>query len=167
MCHVPSVVTDLWSQICGPLNSCSELGRYKGNCKFLLRWFRNGFSWSSYDLHPNIIPANFFWVKCVRFSPCRDRDFRKRPGYFQIFPTNFRTLPNVPKIKCPQMFQKTFEHFRSYLRRNFKRASIWFRLNRKRDSKSSCVLRTICPELWTRREKLSLMCGSMSFSPKA
>ena len=26
---------------------------------------------------------------------------------------DFRTLP---KIKCPQMFQNTFEHFRSYLR---------------------------------------------------
>ena len=41
-----------------------------------------------------IIPANFFWVKCVRFSPCHDRDFRKRPCEFRRFPTTFRRLPN-------------------------------------------------------------------------
>ena len=49
----------------------------------------------SYDVRPNIIPANFFWVRCVRFSPCHDWDFWKRPGDFRIFPTNFRRLPNV------------------------------------------------------------------------
>ena len=76
-------------------DGCSQWGRYKGNWQFLLRLFRDGFSWSSYNLHPNIIPANFFWVKCVRFSPCHDRDFRKRPGDFRRFPTNFRRLPNV------------------------------------------------------------------------
>ena len=63
----------------------------KGNCKFLLRWFRDGFL----SLPPNVIPASFFWVKCVRFSPCYDRYFRKRPGGFRRFPTNYRRLPNV------------------------------------------------------------------------
>ena len=53
------------------------------------------FSWSSYDLRPNIIPASFFWVKCVRFSPCHKQDFSKRPGDFHRFPTNYRRLPNV------------------------------------------------------------------------
>ena len=89
---------------------------------------------------------------------------RRVPKISDEFP---KTSDRCRKLNVRWLFPKTFEHFRSYLRRNFKRASIWFRLNRKRDSKSSCVLRTICPELWTRREKLSLMCGSMSFSPKA
>ena len=53
--------------------------------------------------------CQLFLSQMREISPCRDGDFRKRPRYFQIFPTNFRTLPNVPKIKCPQMFPKTFE----------------------------------------------------------
>ena len=153
MCHVPSVVTDLWSQICGPLNGCSELGRYKGNCKFLLRWFRNGFSWSSYDLHPNIIPANFFWVKCVRFSPCSDRDFRKRTGDFRTFPTNFRRLPNVAeKLNVRRLFPKTFEDFRSYLKDDTL-SVLWYDFVRtEKRTQSYHMLRTICPDLWLRRE---------------
>ena len=46
----------------------------------------------------DFIPANFFWVKCVRFLPCRDRDFWKRPSDFRRFPTiceDFRTLPKM------------------------------------------------------------------------
>ena len=41
-----------------------------------------------------IIPASFFWVKCVRFLPCHDRDFRKRPCDLRRFPTTFLRLPN-------------------------------------------------------------------------
>ena len=43
----------------------------------------------------DFIPANFFWVKCVRFLPCRDRDFWKGPSDFRRFPTILRRLPNV------------------------------------------------------------------------
>ena len=46
----------------------------------------------------DFIPANFFWVKCVRFLLCRDRDFWKRPSDFRRFPTiceDFRTLPKM------------------------------------------------------------------------
>ena len=94
----------------------SEWGRYTGNWQVLLRWFRDGFSWYSYDLRLNIIPANFFWVKCVRFSPCHEGDFRKRPGDFRRFRRISEDLRTLPKTKCPQMFPKAFEHFRSYLR---------------------------------------------------
>ena len=38
-------------------------------------------------LHLLFIPANFFWVKCTRFSSCHDRDFRKCPSNFWRFPT--------------------------------------------------------------------------------
>ena len=46
----------------------------------------------------DFIPANFFWVKCVRFLLCRDWDFWKRPSDFRRFPTiceDFRTLPKM------------------------------------------------------------------------
>ena len=46
-------------------------------------------------LFNNTTPANFFWVKCIRFSPCHDRDFRKRPGDFRRFLTTFLRLPNI------------------------------------------------------------------------
>ena len=43
----------------------------------------------------NSIPANFFWVKCVRFSSRHDRDFRKRNSHFQRVPIISRRHPNV------------------------------------------------------------------------
>ena len=160
MCYVPSVANDLWSQIYAPLNGFSEWGRYKDNCRFLVRWFRDGFSWSSYDLHPNIIPANFFWVKCVRFSPCHDRDFRKRPGDFRRFPTNFRIseyFRTLPKVNVRRLFPKTFEHSRSYLKDNTF-SVLWYDFVRtQKRTHSHHVLSAICPDLWVWREKLSLM----------
>ena len=101
MCHVPAVVNDLWSQIYAPLRTRQYtmllIRALKNNCKFLPRWFSYGLSWSSYDLCPIMIPAK------------SARDFhlvRKRPSYFRIFPTNFRRLPNAPKIKCPPDVQE-------------------------------------------------------------
>ena len=90
---------------------------YKGDCKFLLRWFRDGFSWSSYDLYipilylPTFSESNAwdFHLVMTEISvnvPATSEDFGR-------ISEDFRTLP---KIKCPQMFPKTFEHFRSYLK---------------------------------------------------
>ena len=108
-------------------------------------------------LRLNIIPGNFFWVKCVRFSPCHDRYFRKLPGDFRrfsIISEDFRTLP---KIKCPKKFSKTFEHFRSHLKDDTF-SVLWYDFVRtQKRTQSHHVLRTICPDLWVRREKLSLM----------
>ena len=42
----------------------------------------------------NHIPANFFWVKCVRFSPCHECLIRKRPSVFRGLPIIFRNLLN-------------------------------------------------------------------------
>ena len=115
MCHVPSVVNDLWSQIYAPL-------RTRRHTMLLMRALEKqlqvitGLSWSSYNLRPNIVLANFLWVKCVRFSPFHDRDFRKRPGYFRIFRRISENFQTLPKFKCTQMFRKTLEHFRSYLK---------------------------------------------------
>ena len=42
----------------------------------------------------NHIPANFFWVKCVRFSPCHNCLIRNCPSVFRGFPIIFRNLLN-------------------------------------------------------------------------
>ena len=165
MCHV---LSDLWSQIYVPLNSCSEWGRYKGNCKFLLRWFRDGFSWSSQDLRPSIMPTNFFWVKCVRFSPCHDRDFpetsRPIPKISNEFP---KTSERCRKLNVCRLFPKTFEHFRSYLKDDTF-SVLWYDFVRiQKRTQSHHVLRTICQELGVRSEKLSLMRDIDVFSPQA
>ena len=62
----------------------------------------------------NNIPANFLWVKCVRFLPCHVQDFRKRPGDFRRFPMNFWRLLNVAGNWMFTDAPKMFEHFQSY-----------------------------------------------------
>ena len=92
ICKWPMISTLRFSENAPAYDGCSEWGRYKGNCRVCTEMIQRLFSWSSYDLRPNIIPASFFWVKCVRFSPCQNQDFTKRPGDFQRFPTNYRRL---------------------------------------------------------------------------
>ena len=85
-------------------------------------------------------------------------------GDFRRISEDFRTLP---KIKCSQMFPKTFEHFRSYLKDDTF-SVLWYDFVRiQKRTQSHHVLRTICPDLWVRREKLSLMRDIDVFSPQA
>ena len=122
------------------------------------------FSWSSYDLHPNIIPAKFFWVKCVRFSPCHDREFWKRPGEFQRFRRISEDFRSLPKNKCPLTVPEDVWALSKLLKTTLLACFGMISFEQK---KGHYVLRTICPDLWTRREKLSLMRGIDVFSPKA
>ena len=43
----------------------------------------------------HFIPANFFRVKCVRFSSRHDQDFRNRKDHFRRFPMIYQRRPNV------------------------------------------------------------------------
>ena len=89
--------------------------------------------------------------------PATSEDFRR-------ISEDFRTLP---KIKCLQMFQKTFEHFRSYLKDDTFSA-LWHDFVRtQKRTQSHHVLRIICSDLWVRREKLSLIRDIDVFSPQA
>ena len=108
-------------------------------------------------LRLNIIPGNFFWVKCVRFSPCYDRYFWKLPGDFWRFSTISEDFRTLPKIKCPQKFSKTFKHFRSHLKDDTFNVLRYDFVRTQKRTQSHHVLRTICLDLWVRREKLSLM----------
>ena len=89
--------------------------------------------------------------------PATSEDFRR-------ISEGFRTLP---KIKCPQMFPKTFEHVQSYLK-NGTFSVLWYDFVRiQKRTQRHHVLTTICPNLWVRREKLSLMRDIDVFSPQA
>ena len=128
----------------------------KGNCKckFLLRWFRDGFLSLLTIYVPMLYLPAFsesnawdFHLVMTDISgnvPATSEDFRR-------ITEDFRTLP---KIKCPQLFQKTFEHFRSYLKDDTFSA-LWHDFVRtQKRTQSHHVLRIICSDLWVRREKL-------------
>ena len=122
VCHL-CVMYHVWSQIYATLRTRRKaIGRFTKIIQI------DSLSWSSYDLRPNIIPPNFFWVKCVRFSLCRRPDWSwsaviEISGNVPASSEDFQTLP---KIKYPQMFRKMFEHFRRCLKNdNF--SVLWFR----------------------------------------
>ena len=61
VCHVPSVVNDLFSQIYAPLITRQHTMLLMRALEKQLQVFTDMIQpWSSYDLRPNIIPANFF-----------------------------------------------------------------------------------------------------------
>ena len=52
----------------------------------------------------NGIPANFFRVKCVRFSSRHVWDFRKRNSHFRRFPEDVRTFPKISEDVLTKWF---------------------------------------------------------------
>ena len=84
------------------------------------------------------------------------------------FPETSRRLPKIfdeiPKIseRCRKLnvrwlFPKTFEQFRGYLKDDTF-SVLWYDfVRREKRTQSHHVLRKICPDLWARRKKLSLM----------
>ena len=118
------------------------------------------------------MPANFFWVKCVRFLPFHDHDC---PSELPRFSVNFRE-PSGPYQKRPKMFWWPLSTFKTGVKdTNF--SVFWFSWNRKSSFKawnSNCgnwikrlslitYLRTICLDLWARLEKLSLKYSQLSW----
>ena len=94
--------------------------------------------------------------------------FPKTSQYLPKISDDFQNSSESSK-KCPKMVRRRFEHFRSYLEdENFR--LFWFRWDAKSSFDAflehflgnwifvkSCIKETICPDLWVRREKLSLM----------
>ena len=88
---------------------------------------------------------------------------RRLPKISGEFP---KTSDRCRKLNVRWLFPRTFEHSRSYWKDGtFSMLRYDFVWTEKR-TQSHHVLRTICPDLWTRREKLSLMHGIDVFSPK-
>ena len=86
------------------------------------------------------------------------------PKISDVFP---KTSERRRKLNVRRLFPKTFEHFRSYLKDDTF-SVLWYDFVRtQKRTQSHHKLRTICPDLWVRREKLSLMRGIDVFSPQA
>ena len=78
-----------------------------------------------------------------------------------------KTSERCRKLNVRRLFSKTFEYFWSYLKDDTF-SVLWYDFVRtQKRTQSHHVLRTICPDLWVRREKLSLMRGIDVFSPQA
>ena len=56
----------------------------------------------------DFIPANFFWVKCVRFLLCRDRDFWNVLATSEDFRLFAKTSERYRK--CPKMFRRPLSY---------------------------------------------------------
>ena len=142
----------------------SEWLCYKGNCKFLLRWFRDSFRGLLTIYIPILYLPNFsesnawdFHLVMTEISgnvPASSKDFRR-------ISEDFRSLP---KIKCPLTVPEDVWALSKLLKTTLLACFGMISFEQK---KGHYVLRTICPDLWTRREKLSLMRGIDVFSPKA
>ena len=114
VCHVPSVVNDLCSQIYTPLSTRQHtMAANEGVAKVIASFYRDDlgivFLGLSYYFRPSIIPANFFWVFTL-----------SSPGFLETF----RLLPQIsddfPKTseryrKCPQMFRRRLSTFKVIL----------------------------------------------------
>ena len=173
MYHVPSVVNDLWYQIYAPLRTCEHTmaAQNEGVTQAI-----GSFYWDdSETVFLGILTIYVSILYLPTVSKSNAWDFRlvmteisvnvqATSEDFRRISEDFRTLP---KIKCPQMFPKTFEHFQSYLKDDTF-SVLWydFVIIKKR-AQSHHALRTICPDLWVRREKLSLMRDIDVFSPQA
>ena len=78
-----------------------------------------------------------------------------------------KTSERCQNLNVCRLFPKTFKNFRSYLKDDTF-SVLWYDFVRtQKRTQSHHVLRTICPDLWVRREKLSLMRGIDDFSPLA
>ena len=112
------MISNLRSSENAPVSDgCSEWGRY---------WQAIGsFYWDdSETVFLGLLTIYVSMLYLPTFSESNAWDFRlvmteisvnvpATSGDFRQISEDFRTLP---KIKCPQMFPKTFEHFRSYLK---------------------------------------------------
>ena len=136
----------------------SEWLCYKGNCKFLLRWFRDSFRGLLTIYIPILYLPTFFESNAWDFHLVMTKisgNVLATSEDFQRISEDFRTFPKI--LKCLQMFPKTFEHFRSYLKDDTF-SVLWYDFVRTQ---------RICLDFWVRRKKLSLMREIDVFSPQA
>ena len=112
MCHVPSVVNDLWPQIYAPL-------RTRRHTMLLMRALEKQLP-VFLDLLTIYVPILYLPTFCESnawdfhlFMTGISGNDPAISEYFRRISEDFQTLP---KFKCTQMFRKTLEHFRSYLK---------------------------------------------------
>ena len=107
----PKISNLLFSRNAPPYDGCQE-GVTEAVVSFYWGDSDTVFLDFSYDLRPNIIPANFFWVKCVRLHLVMTGISGKCPGDFQRFPTTFQRLRNFAE-NVPRCSEDVWALFRS------------------------------------------------------
>ena len=173
MCHVPSVINDLWSQIYDSLRTRQHTmaaqndGVTKAIASFywdnsetvFLVFLRSTSQCYTCQLFLSQM-REIFTLSWPRFPETS----RRLPKISDVFP---KTSERCRKLNVRRLFPKTFEHFRSYLKDDTF-SVLWYDFVRtQKRTQSHHVLRTVCPDLWVRREKLSLMREIDVFSPQA
>ena len=155
MCHVPSVVNDLWSQIYAT--------------KAIASFYRD----DSETVFPGLLTIYIPLLYLPTFSESNAWDFHlvmnEISGNVPPTSEDFRRIyeERCQNLNVCRLFPKTFKNFRSYLKDDTF-SVLWYDFVRtQKRTQSHHVLRTICPDLWVRREKLSLMRGIDDFSPHA
>ena len=133
MCHVPSVLNDLWSQIHAPPRTRQHTtADNESVTKAIASFYRDDsdtvYLGLSYDLRSDIIPANFLWVKCIFHLVMTEAG----SGKVLAISEDFRRIPKIdfqtlPKIKCPQMFRQTSNKVLPRFSRGRLVASLMFR----------------------------------------
>ena len=164
VCHVPSSVNDLWSQIYAPLRTRQHTMATKNEevTKAIETFYWDYSETVFLGLLTIYVPILYL----PTFFESNAWDFHlvmtKIPGNvlatsedFQRISQDFRMFPKI--LKCLQMFPKTFEHFRSY-RKDDTFSVLWYDFVRTQ---------RICLDFWVRRKKLSLMREIDVFSPQA
>ena len=160
MCHLPSVVNDLSSQIYAPLNGCvtkAIASFYWDDSETAFRGLLTIYIPILYlpnFSEPNAWDSHLVMTEISGDVPASSKDFRR-------ISEDFRSLP---KIKCPLTVPEDVWALSKLLKTTLLACFAMISFEQK---KGHHVLRTICPDLWTRREKLSLMRGIDVFSPKA
>ena len=174
MCHVSSVINDLWSQIYVSLRTRKHTmaAQNEDVTKATASFYRD----DSETFFLVFLRSTSQCYTCKAFSESNAWDFQlvmtdisgnvpATSEDFQRINEDFRTLPKINVLAL--MFQKTFEHFRSYLKDDTFSA-LWHDFVRtQKRTQSHHVLRIICSDLWVRREKLSLIRDIDVFSPQA
>ena len=110
-----------------------------------LRTFCESNAW---DFH--LVMTKIFTLSWPRFPETS----RRLPKIFDEIP---KISERCRKLNVRRLFPKTFEHFRGYLKDDTF-SVLWYDfVRREKRTQSHHLLRTICPDLWVRRKKLSLM----------
>ena len=122
MCQVPSVVNDLWSQTYAPLRTGQHTmaGQNEGVTQAIGRFYWD----DSETVFLGILTIYVSILYLLTFSESNAWDFHlvmteisvNVPATSEDFDEFPKTSERCQKIKCPQIFSKAFEHFRSYLK---------------------------------------------------
>ena len=150
-CHISLMIYCMY-HLASPRTRQHAMADNKSVTKAVASFYREDWDTVSLGLpcdpRPNIIPVNFFWVKCVRFDLVMAEISGNFPATSKIsdeFPKTSERFPNVAE-NWMSAVPKTFEYFRSYLKDdNF---SVLLFLYRLQNSPYFCAFKYVRTLVW-------------------